>query len=218
MTLIVILGPDGSGKSTVADMLVESFLERQIVARHYAQRFGFLPKLSSFKSMFSFKNYTKKPKKKHIGSQQIKYDLTSNHPLKSLIYITWYAFDYCLGGIALRVKNRFSNNVQIAIFARYFFDYYYQSNNRRLPNSIKQIIGTIVPEPTFIFFISRDANDIFNGKPELPVHEIKFQQQCIVKRLGSKSNFKIIDGRLGPAKTVSDIMDIILKSKELPDD
>ena len=47
--IIVILGPDGSGKSTMAEMLTLSLKRQGFSSRHYAHRFGILPELSSFK-------------------------------------------------------------------------------------------------------------------------------------------------------------------------
>lgn len=214
MAIIVILGPDGTGKTTVAGMLVKKFKINKISARHYPQRFGILPRLFFLKKIF-FKIFKKNGISKRNNSYKEGFDLSQNHPFLSLVYISWYAMDYFLGGIIIKFKNFFSRKIFVAVFARYFYDYYYQSNNRRLPVFVKKIIGIIVPEPYFIFFIDRDAKSIFEDKPELPIEEIKFQQNYIIKFLGSKKNFKIIDGKLGPVDTVNKIFEIVMSSRKI---
>lgn len=214
MSIIVILGPDGTGKTTVADMLVKKFKKNKISARHYPQRFGILPRLFFFKKIFLMIFRKNGFPKKNNSYKEI-FDLSQNHPLLSLVYISWYGVDYFLGGIIIKLKNFFSKRIYVAVFARYFYDYYYQSNNRRLPVFVKKIIGIIVPEPSFIFFINRDAKSIFEDKPELPIEEIKFQQNYIIEFLGSKKNFKIIDGELGPVDTVNNIFEIITNSRKI---
>ena len=208
--IVAILGPDGSGKSTLADIVVAEMSRQGIDARHYAHRFGILPSLAFFR---------RGVKKTVSDAVAIKseapptYDLSENPPLRALVYVTWYGIDYFLGGIFLRVLNLLGSRKRVAIFARYFYDYYYQSNNRRLPNSIKNLIETIVPRPSFIFFLDRDAQDIHDGKPELPVEEIKRQQQVIRDRFGNYAEFHIVNARHGVKDTAEQILRFIAQQR-----
>ena len=204
--IIVILGPDGSGKSTIADMLVSNLSENEVLAHHYAHRFGILPPLSiflPFKKKLSISDMDDSLNDDHF------YDLKQNSPLKSFVYVSWYGLDYLIGGIWFRIKNLLSKKKSVAIFARYFYDYYYQSNNRRLPDGIKQAIEFLVPKPQFIFFLDRDAQDIHDGKPELPVKEILNQQKIISKRMSKYPQFRVIDARGGADRTAKKINEII---------
>jgi hypothetical protein len=67
----------------------------------------------------------------------------------------------------------------------------------------------IVPMPKYIFFIDRDAHDIYEGKPELPIKEIMFQQKLIIDNLKQFQQFYKINGRMGADSTLSEIMSII---------
>lgn len=201
--IVAILGPDGSGKSTIADMVAAALSEEGMHARHHAHRFGILPPLASFR------RGARKPDPDTDATRLDStpaYDLSENPPLRAFVYVIWYGIDYFLGGIFLRVRNLFGRRKRAAIFARYFYDYYYQSNNRRLPDGIKRLVEFIVPRPRFIFFLDRDAQDIHDGKPELPVEEIKRQQQVIRDRLGDYPQFHIVDARRGAKDTAEQIL------------
>ncbi|MDC1247616.1 hypothetical protein N8Z41_03885, partial [Amylibacter sp.] len=197
------------GKSTTADMLVELLQAKGIKSQHHAFRFGILPPLGLLRFRYNF--VVKKITKNIFRESYInKYDLSKNPSWRSLIYITWYGMDYFLGGIWLSLKNKFGRGRHIAVFARYFYDYYYQSNNRGLSNWIKQIIEILVPRPEYIFFLDRDAQEIHNGKPELPVCEIIKQQGIIRERLSQYPEFQVIDARFGAQKTVEIIHNILI--------
>lgn len=208
--IVAILGPDGSGKSTLADIVVEEMTKAGIDARHHAHRFGILPSLSSFRLGIK-KSVSEIVASKTKGAPA--YDLSENSPLRTFVYVTWYGIDYFLGGIFLEFRNLFSKRKRAAIFARYYYDYYYQSNNRRLPDSIKRLIEVIVPRPSFIFFLDRDAQDIHDGKPELPVEEIRRQQKVICDRLGKYAEFYVVNARHGIDDTAEQIMRLLAQQR-----
>lgn len=209
--IVVILGPDGSGKSTLADILVDEINNEKVKAYHYPFRFGYFPALSYIKKFFNLSSFKedKKISSSNISDDSINYDLRENPTLRTLIYMVYYGFEYLVGGLLLRVQNVLVKKKKIAIFARYFYDYYYQSNNRKMPLIIKKTIGFIIPRPDYTFFIERDAFDIFKNKPELPVKEIK-NQQAIIKRLFSKNkNFFAVDGSRGVRATATQVLQIL---------
>jgi thymidylate kinase len=206
--LVVLLGPDGSGKSTIADMLVERLQAEGRTARHYPHRFGILPALSSF--LFRFSASAREDRSELSNFKPI-YDLKENSRLRSFIYVCWYGLDYLIGGIFMKVGPFFGRKKTVAIFARYFYDYYYQSNNRKLPDVIKKIVENIVPTPSAIFFLDRDPEEIHAGKPELPVEEILWQQQKIQMVMSRYPQYQVIDARKGAAQTVEVIYQILKK-------
>lgn len=207
--IIAILGPDGSGKTTIANMLVDALSRECIDARHHAHRFGILPPLGVFRLRRKKSTHDMGVK---CSKGTLSYDLKENSALRAFVYVSWYGIDYLCGGILLRLQNTFGNRRRAAIFARYFYDYYYQSNNRRLNNRVKRLVEIIVPRPDFIFFLDRDAQEIHDGKPELPVEEIKRQQQIIRKRLGSYAEFYCVDARSGPEHTAEQILHLLASS------
>lgn len=208
--IVAIIGPDGSGKTTIAERIVVELKQRGIRAQHYPFNFGILPKLSSFKYRTEGPKSTEKDLPDDACTVVKRdYDLQANSPLGSFIYMSWYGLDYMLGGLFLWFRNLFGRNREIAIFARYFYDYYYQTNNRLLSTRVKRAIELIVPRPAFIIFLDRDALDIHNGKPELPVEEIENQQRIIRELLQDYPQFREIDARSGIKDTVRKVFEVI---------
>lgn len=200
--IIAILGPDGTGKTTLADAICDELAARDIASKHYPLNFGILPKLSTFKN-------NRQAAEDEMSSTE--FDIKPNHPIKSFIYVSWYALDYFLGGVWLKFKKFRTGRQSVAVFARYYHDYYYQSNNRALPSMLKDVLGVLVPKPTLVLFIERDGQSIHLGKPELPVYEIEFQQKLLQKKFSKNKNFHRVDGSVGKDATIMSAMEIVDK-------
>lgn len=201
--LIVILGPDGSGKTTIANELVSFFQEKEIHSHHVAMNFEVLPKLREIINPFLKIKVTVT----HIEGEF--YGGMKNAPsstLKGMVLVTWYALDYCLGRFRLRKWNKKGD---AAIFARYYFDYYFQRGHLNTPHWYIKLMEVLVPTPDYIFTIKRSADDIFRMKPELSVAEIIRQQEAIDGLLSNRNNAYVIDGSAGIEDTVMQITRII---------
>ena len=201
--LIIIIGPDGSGKTTIANEIQELMTKKGVKAHHLAMNFEILPKLRDIVNPF-IKN---KIVDTHIeGELNVGMKDKPNSQIKGVVLATWYAMDYFLGRFKLYRWNR---NNDAVIFARYFYDYYFQRVHINTPHWYLDILQMLVPKPDFIFTITRDAQSIFDLKPELSVTEIQRQQNEIDKFLKSKKNAYSIDGNKGIDVTMQKIIKIL---------
>lgn len=207
LDFIVIIGPDGCGKTTIANNLGEK-LPNQVL--HRAANFECIPTLSEmivkFKSFFAERkeNYirnTDEYKGFHSGMQQ-----SPNSIIKSLILISWYTIDYILGFYVLR-KSLINN--EVFIFSRYFYDYYFQISNKNLSHRVIAFYELFVPKPTYVFYLSDDAQAIYERKPELTVEEISRQQNTILKVLSTRDNFYVLDNSGTIESTVGQALEVI---------
>ena len=91
---IVLIGPDGSGKTTIANELIDEIKAKKSCftsARYLHGRFGILPSLSSF--------FGRKGRNVH----EMKFDVEENKAIKPhsklriSIYMMYYYFDYLFG-------------------------------------------------------------------------------------------------------------------------
>ncbi len=200
--MIVIIGPDGSGKTTIANELVLKLKADNINATHSAMHFEILPPLKNFINPF-LKNKIDSSHEEgalHVGMTK------PNSVIKGLVYVIWYAFDYFLGSFkVLKTKRK----KEVIIFARYYYDYYYQLGHLNTPKWIIKIFENLVPKPNFIFTISRSAKAIYKLKPELTVKEIERQQIEIEKIFYKRNNAFIINGDKGIEDTTKQILEII---------
>ena len=201
--LIIIIGPDGSGKTTIANEIQKELKMKDVTSHHLAMNFEIIPKLRDIINPFK-KN---KIKNSHFegefhGGMKDK----PNSTFKGMLLATWYTVDYFLGRFKLLKWNKKN---EVVIFARYFYDYYFQRGHINTPHWYLNILKIFIPKPDYIFTIKRDAQNIFDLKPELSVNEINRQQNEIDLLLKNDNNAYIIDGNKGIEDTMQQIMKII---------
>jgi thymidylate kinase len=207
--LIVIIGPDGCGKTSVANAIEGSYAEMGFrSSKHYATHFQILPTFSQLKiKIFSFIGKSYVSKNGHAEGEYLAgMAMPINSVNKSLILLAWYAVDYFLGRSRI-VKAKREGGV--IVFARYYYDFYYQRVNSKLPSIIVKLFEKIIPKPDVIFFLKRDPDLIFKLKPELSIDEILRQNAIIEKTLSSKVGFVQIDANNDLVKVITDVKNII---------
>lgn len=200
--LIVFIGPDGCGKTTVATRVKMHLEENGASTCLFELNYGILPR---FRDIASFLLRRKIGKSHEPGEYLAGMKHSPNTPLRSTAYMLWYALDYFIG----RFKYNSSGNDQHVIFARFVYDYGYQRAYSRAPRMIYRLMLTLAPKPDFVFTINRDGKEIFTGKPELTVEEIRRQQESISSLLADKPYFHVLDGKQGVDATVASALSLI---------
>jgi thymidylate kinase len=206
---IVLLGPDGSGKTTLCKELVEfwkSNFSRQSV--HIHGNFKILPNLKVMRQLWS--KITGKPLKPDIDFTKRHSGVSVKpHPLiLSLCYLSYYIWDYILGHLLVfhhKGKDR------LIVADRYFYDYFFQLRNVRLPHRLLHIFRRLVPKPDLIVYLERSPEEIYKVKDELTVNEIKRQQAIIGKLIQKLPDAICINGDSGVQKSCRQIRHHILE-------
>ena len=209
--LIAIIGPDGCGKTTIANELIINLKKEGINAEHSAMHFQILPKLKDLINPF-LKNKIDSSHKE--GEYYAGMKNKPNSKFKGSIYVIWYALDYFFGHFKIA---RIAKKRKVIIFARYYYDYYFQRGHSNTPQLIIKFFENFIPKPDLIITISRPAEEIFNLKPELSVPEIKRQQNIIKLLLTNRKNSYIIDGTKGIKDSVFQIYSLIKTHAEAQD-
>mgnify|MGYP003642797138 CR=1 FL=1 len=208
---IAIIGPDGVGKTTIANGITER-TSRDVV--HRAANFEILPTFSEIK--YNFRKFFFREKDKYIRNTDEYKGFHSgmkqkpNSFIKSTVLIFWYTLDYCLGHLYLR---KVKKEKKIILFARYYYDYYFQISNRNYPHYLLRFFECFIPKPQLVFYLNRDASAIYDKKPELSLHEITRQQQLISSLSKTRSNFIEIDATCGIQHTIDQIVTRIEKDQ-----
>ncbi len=171
---VVLLGPDGSGKTTVAEQLARQpdlpFAQRQVV------RWS-LNVLPPFESIFG--GFIMWWERRHPTPPSN----VASPPLpawQSFIVVAYHAVDMGLSRLALRRKNA----EDLLIFDRSYFDFHYLYGHRALPRRVVRWLESLVPQPNLMLFLQRDPALIQRDKPELLHSEIR-RQQAIIEDLVS---------------------------------
>lgn len=201
--LIAIIGPDGCGKTTVANALVNKLNQVNVVASHHAMHFMILPKLKDIINRFLRNKIVSGHEE---GAYHAGMKAKPNSALRGSLYVCWYALDYFLGRFSLFKTRR---KGEVLVFARYYLDYYFQRGHLNTPYSVIRLFELLVPTPSLIITIHRKPEDIFSLKPELSIDEIKRQQGIIESLFTKRPNAYIIDGTYGVERTVDQILELI---------
>lgn len=205
---IAILGPDGSGKTTVADLVAARAMHRPFVTIHRCKNnFGMVPRMHDILYRLARALRIKMPKptetkpgELHAGMQK------PLGALRAMAQIAYYSAGLFLGHLKLPSWRAV---VGLIISDRYYYDYYYMRGYDRVPHWYLRLLGVLVPKPDLIFYLDRDAEGIYQQKPELTPDEIRRQQQCIRKLLADNSRARIIDASLGADKTAEAVVECI---------
>lgn len=200
---IVIIGPDGSGKTSVAQAIDrECFEQFGMPSLHMHGDFDIMPRLKILRKFFSKMMHREMKHDpdytvKHAGAEVIPHSVT-----KSLIYITYYYWDYLLGHFTVQ---RFKTTGQLLIADRYFYDYFYQRGNMNVPYLYLRVLSHFIPKPDLTIFLSAPPEVIYKRKNELTVMEIERQQNIIMKISKWLPNILIVDNEQNLQSVVNQI-------------
>ena len=167
--LIALFGPDGSGKSTIADILGDICHNHNVKTYHYHWRPRLLPSL--------------------IHAQNSHFDNTRPNDLPTRpwlisfgIYI-YFWLDFLLANI-FKFRTLLRQGA-IIIYERYYYDLLFHPKRYRVKqiNMLGNLFAFIVPRPDLIVLLTGEPSIILSRKPELPLNEIMNQQKKMVRYL-----------------------------------
>jgi len=164
---LVLIGPDGSGKTTTAKMLLESEVIKKLFPdrTYFYRNFSFLPELKTIASLFGIRPKQREPKDSKRENATVSFGV-----LRSIIYPIYYGFEYFLGRFWLwREKGQ---HCRITVFDRYFYEYFLQKQFAKCPRWLLSLISRIIAQPDALVFLKNDPGVIYARKQELSIEEI----------------------------------------------
>ncbi len=169
---IVLIGPDGSGKTTVSRKLIESQSIKRIFPgqKYYYRNFGIFPEI-------------KKISKKVVGHtpKNIVYSKDSNFKFsffRSVVYIVYYGFEYFFARILVKREKKKGT---LIVFDRYFYEYFLQRAYNKCPRWIISFFEKIIVKPDLIVFLKNDSKVIYARKKDISLNEIENQNNLCQK-------------------------------------
>jgi len=202
---LALLGPDGAGKTTIANFLLESPAIQQLFIRrkHCYRRFEVPWKKAVIKvkaaGLDKFEAETRDD-----GS------IVPMNPVKAAIYAIYLATEYLLAGHPF--VRWWKSNGGLVVFDRYFYDYLVFEDFSRCPGWLLRLLAKLVPRPDAIVYLKNDPKTIYARKPERSLPEIARQAKVCERLVADLPNSYTIDTSGDPEKIVADIIDIIIKN------
>lgn len=201
---LVLIGPDGSGKSTTSNNLIESEIKKLFQKKIYFHgHFPFLPELKKLAGFFNMKKKeVKSPTPDDSGAMLKPFGV-----LRSTIYPLYYGLNYFLGHILIW-KERARGG--LIIFDRYFYDYMIQQPYKNCPRWLLKIIAQIIPKPDILIFLKNNPETVHGRKPELPIEEVKRQSKTCENIINNYKNGFMVETSVSPEEVATKIQRIII--------
>ena len=195
---LVFIGPDGSGKTTLANALINSEIKRFFQKKTYFHaHFPYLPELKRF--LFW--------RGSNIKSSPLPVSPSPFNLFRATIYPLYYGFNHFLGHL-LVWKTRYYGGLMI--FDRYFYDYLLLKQFLNCPRFIIFSIAKLLPRPDAVIYLKSDPELIHKRKPELSVSEIERQQKICDNMIDKFARTYVIQTSVPPEEAVAHIEAIVL--------
>lgn len=201
---LVLIGPDGSGKSTTSEMLIESEVKKLFQRKIYFHgHFSYLPELKKVASIF-FKGKQKIAVKSESPGQQLK----PFGMLRAMLYPIYYGMDYFLGHFSIWKEKARGG---LIVFDRYFYDYMLQKPYENCPRWVINLIEKIIPKPDILIYLKNEPETIHKRKQELTTEEIARQSKICDEIVERSKNGFVIETSLSRDEVVDRIQRIIVE-------
>mgnify|MGYP004459834485 CR=1 FL=1 len=192
--LVVIIGPDGSGKTTVIDGVKSDLklLFPQISTYH--TRLQIFPELRSGLGLSDLKKRNNKDEegkantKKEGNSTEQEQSRISK--IVSIVVLIYYTLEFVVGRPLIRNQKR---EGFLIIFDRYYYDFFSQPYTRNLIWNYRKFLCKLVPTPDYIFHLYADGKTVFERKGELNIEEIDLQNAILERLLCTEDKYYKLD-------------------------
>jgi len=201
---VVLVGPDGSGKTCVGDALCEQMLHGFRRTTHIHWRPGLLPRLRTL-----------------LHSQNgLEEDYTQPHSalpygnFLSLSKFAYYTADFILGyWLKIRMLKVKST---LVVIDRYYYDYLVDTQRYRLklPQWLIRAVMKVIPKPDMVVYLHNSPEKLHERKQELTMEELTRQTRAFQKILPELPNAYIIETDKSLDEVVNDVSSIALARLE----
>lgn len=178
LPIIALAGPDGVGKSTIVDIIInkKSHFPKYILCNNW--RPNLLPRLRRFIG---------KAEKTFANGEQNLIIPRSNPGRFQFIRILYYLVDFIFGHY---YKDKFdAARLTLIIYDRSIYDTLINPERFGLKNGfLTKMLVRFSPKPDILFYLSDSADRIYARKPELRIDEIKRQQKKWIELFLIKTN------------------------------
>lgn len=204
---VALIGPDGSGKSTVANELTRYLLKLLPQPRYCHGRFGFLPDLRVLlniaRRLCGLGRLPTVPSGIHAV-----HDVPPHGTLRCVVHALYYSLDFVLGYFTLMRINAIGD---LMVFDRYFYDWFIQSYYSRVPRLFLPVLKFILPRPDLVVFLSNTPEEIHRRKPELTIEQIEEQNQKCRRIIRNMPYAIVVSTKQSPEEVVCEIGDRVVE-------
>jgi thymidylate kinase len=205
---VVLIGPDGSGKSTTAAGLRKYLTPLFQGTRYYHFRFEIIPRLRDLAKSFGLKIHADDSENKSAtASGQEQENAVKVSKLKSSCYLLYYALDFFLGHLVIWRARGYG---QFIIFDRYIYDYLIQQTMSP-PDWLTKVVLWLLPHPDAVVYLKNDPAVIHARKPELGRTALVRQGSACSRLISRFSHGYIVETTGTPELTTRQVGRLLVK-------
>jgi thymidylate kinase len=167
---LVLIGPDGVGKTTTAKALLRSPLIKRLFSSgvYLYRRFPLFPELKSFLPRIL--------RRKFSLSTNPTVGIGADEPPpagagRCILYLLYYGLEYFLGRLWLWKVCRLEN--RIIVFDRYWLEFIFQKQYKNCPRFLLHILERLAAKPDALDFLDVPPEVAHERKPEKSLAEIR---------------------------------------------
>jgi len=202
--LVVVLSPDGGGKSSMCKSILEKLLGLFRKTNYFHWRPGVLPQIrtlfgkSKLESEFVFSNPHSPKKRSKITSF-----------FRWLYYTLDYFIGYYLKIFPMKIKTT------AIVMDRYYYDIIVDPIRYgfNLPQWLLKLPLKIIPKPDLTIYLDNEPEELYKRKQELPVEELRRQVNAWRKFIPSLPNARIVTTDKPLEDVVNEVTRLVLERR-----
>ncbi len=204
---ICLIGPDGSGKTTISKGLKREMaviFEKDV--RYFHGHFNILPPLKTYYNILA--RIMGWPEKKvpdkdgSLGKKSIELS-----KFRALLYLAYYSIDYILGHFIVRLS---MSRGEPLLFDRYFYDYFILRDHKKIPGWLLKPLGMLLPKPDLVIWLKNEPETLFQRKKDLSLEQIRDQIKKCMRIVNSIPSGISIETNDNIDKTVKRVVKAII--------
>jgi thymidylate kinase len=205
---IALLGPDGAGKSTIADH-IKIECKRLFPEISY---FHLFPKLSIFKRLDK-KGYQRWEKKQRSGLTENELRKQHFNPFTSILRIIYLWFRFTTGYYFYVLPKKMQG--QLIISDRWGYDILFDPGSKglQLPGWIRKLILFLIPKPSSIIVLTGDPEIFSERKKDLTEDDIRNQVEAMEDYFMNLKNAKFVRTDQQLDKSFQEVLTFLINGK-----
>jgi glycosyltransferase involved in cell wall biosynthesis/thymidylate kinase len=198
---VVLIGPDGSGKSTVAGLVLSELKRAFRETWRFHWRPNLLPKLG---------RRATEGRGPETSQQQPPPEISKYRGIVSLMRFVYYWVDFVLGYWLILYRRKAQTTLIVG--ERYFPDVLVlpERYGFTAPKSVMRLAAKWVPSPDLLILLKDDPEIIYARKPELPAAKIARQIEAYEEEAKYWGGATVVITEGGPAAVAARVADLIL--------
>ncbi len=202
--LVVVLSPDGGGKSSISKATLEKLLGCFRKTKYLHWRPGVLPQIRTF-----------------LGKSKLANEIKAENPhspkkrSRIISFLRWkyYSIDYIVGYYLKILPMKIRTTA--VVMDRYYYDVIIDPVRYgfNLPQWLIKSIMPFIPKPDLTIYLDNAPEELYRRKQELPVEELRRQVEAWRQFIPSLPNARIITTDKPLEDVVKEVTTIVLETR-----